>query len=69
MKNKANVPRQFLVTEMLRVLCHAYAYEITHWVEQRFLEVGTAQETWTVLRLVFLKKPDAELEKGIRGLH
>ena len=27
----------------------------------------SAPEAWKILRLVFLKKPDAKLEKGLRG--
>ena len=39
---------------------------VTHWFDKRFRRECRAPEAWKVLRLVFLK-PDAKLEKGIRG--
>ena len=57
MKNKANGPVDCLVTEMLQCLPMETVYEVTHWFEKRFN------------RLVFLKKPDAKLEKRVRGFH
>ena len=33
-----------------------------HWFDKRF-----RMEAWKILRLVFLKRPDAELEKELRG--
>ena len=46
-------------------------YEVAHWFEKRFRGECRAPEAWKILRLVFLKKPDAKpdakLEKGLRG--
>ena len=42
-------------------------YEVAHWFDKRFRGECRAPEAWTVLRFVFLKKPDAKLEKGLRG--
>ena len=35
--------------------------------QKRFQGDCRAPEAWRILRLVFLKKPDARLEKGLRG--
>ena len=42
-------------------------YEVTHWFQKRFQGDCRAPEAWRILRLLFLKKPDARLEKGLRG--
>ena len=42
-------------------------YEITHWFEKRFRGECRAPAAWKVLRSVLLEKPDAKLEKGLRG--
>ena len=62
MRNKANGPAACLVAEMLRFLPTETVYEVAHWFDK-----CRAPEAWTVLRLVFLKKPDAKLGKGLRG--
>ena len=43
-------------------------YEVSHWFEKRFRGQCRAPPAWKILRLVFLKKPDAKLETGIRGI-
>ena len=55
-----NGPADCLVTEML--------YEVTHWFDKRFQGECRAPEAWIILRFVFLKKPDAKLEKAPRGI-
>ena len=40
---------------------------MAHWFDKRFKGECRAPEAWNILRLVFLKKPDAKLEKGLRG--
>ena len=66
MKNKANGPADCLVTEMLQCLPMETVYEVTHWFEKRFRGECRASEAWKILRVVFLKKPHAKLEKGLR---
>ena len=61
MKTKANCPSDCLMTEMLKEHPMESVHEITHW----FGECRTPAP-WEILRLVFLKKPDAKQEKGIR---
>ena len=68
LRNKANGPADCLVTEMLQCLPTETMYEVAHWFDKRFHGECRAPEAWTVLRLVFLGKPDAKLEKGLRGL-
>ena len=67
MKNKANGPADCLVTAMIQCLQMETVYEVAHWFEKRFRGECRAPEAWKILRLVFLKKPDAKLEKGLRG--
>ena len=67
-RNKANGPADCLLTEMLQCLPTETVYEVAHWFDKRFRGECRAPEAWTVLRLVFhKKKPDAKLEKGLRG--
>ena len=43
-------------------------FEVSHWFDKRFKTRMSGPEAWQVLRLVFLKKPDAKLEnQGLRG--
>ena len=67
MKNKANGPADCLVTAMMQCLQMETVYEVAHWFEKRFRGECRAPEAWKILRLVFLKKPDAKLEKLLRG--
>ena len=66
LRNKANGPADCLVTEMLQCPPTGTVYEVKHWVDKRFKGECRASEAWKTLRLVFLKKPDAKLEKGLR---
>ena len=67
LRNKANGPADCLVTDMLRCLPTETVYEVARWFDKRFRGECRAPEAWKVLRFVFLKKPDAKLEKGFRG--
>ena len=67
MKHKANVPSDCMVTEMLRELPMESVYEITHWFEKRFRGKCRAPSGVETSTLRILKKPDAKLEKGLRG--
>ena len=52
----------------LRELHIETVYEITHWFEKRLKDEYRAPAAWKkILRLVFFKKPDAKLGKGLRG--
>ena len=56
-----------LVTEMLQCFPTETVYEVSHWFDKRFKGESLAPEAWKILRLVFLKKPDARLERDLRG--
>ena len=53
---------------MLQCLLTETVYEVAYWFEKRFKGECRAPEAWKILCLVFLKKPDAKLERGLRGL-
>ena len=67
LRNKSNGPSDCPVTEMLQCLSTEAGNEVDHWFDMRFRGECRALEAWKVLRLVFLKKTDARLEKGHRG--
>ena len=67
LRNKANGPADCLVMEMLRCLPTETVHEVAYWFDKRFKGWCRAPQAWKVLRLVFLKKLDAKLEKGLRG--
>ena len=52
---------------MLQCLPTETVYEVTHWFDKRSEGECRAPEAWKIQRLVFLKKPDARLDKGLRG--
>ena len=64
---KSSGPANCLVVEMLSRLPTEVIYEVTHWFQMRFQGDCRVPEAWCILRLVFLKKPDASSEKGLRG--
>ena len=66
MKNQTNGPGDCLVSEMVRELPMETVGEIPLWFGKRFRGECRTPAAWKILRLVFLKKPDAEREKGIR---
>ena len=66
MRNKANGPADCLVTEMLRCSPNETENEVAYWFDKRFKGECRAPDARKVLRLVFLKKPDTKLEKGLR---
>ena len=66
-KNNANGPADCLVTEMAQCLPVETVYEVAHWFAKRFRGECRAPEAWKILRLVFLKMPDAKPETGLRG--
>ena len=68
MKNQANGPSDCLVAEMLQERPMEVVYEITHWFGKRFRGECRAPAAWKILPLVFLKKLDAKMEKGRRGV-
>ena len=58
--DEANGPEDASVTEVLKELPIETIYDIPEWFQHR------AQSSWRIVKLVFLRKPDASAEKGIR---
>ena len=57
-----------LVTEMLRNLTHVEAvYARSPTGSRKVQRILQSPGAWRIRRLVFLKKPDARREKGLRG--
>ena len=67
MTNNSNGPADCLVTEMLRCLPTETVHEVAYWFDKQPKGECRAPEAWTILRLVFLRRPHAKLEKGLRG--
>ena len=65
MRNEANGPADCLV-KMLQCLPTEAENEVAYWFDKRLKGECRAPEAWKILRFVFLKKPDAKLEKGLR---
>ena len=63
----ANGLAHCLVTEMLGCLPTETVHEVACWFDKFFKGECQAPDAWEVLCLVFLKKPHAKLEKGLRG--
>ena len=51
----------------LRCLPTETVHEVAYWFDKLLKGECRAPDAWKILRFVFLKKPDAKLEKGIRG--
>ena len=67
LRNKAVGPADCPVTERLRCLPTETVNEVACCFDKRFKGECWAPDAWKVLRLVLLKEPDANLEKGLRG--
>ena len=65
-KYEANGPVDIIVSEMLKELCVESIYEMTEWFQRRFRVECAYLASWTMVQLVFPRKPDAAAE-GIRG--
>ena len=59
--------RDRILSETLMRLPLAKLYEVAKLLEERFVGKVWAPDSWTVVQLVFLRKPDAEAEKGDQG--
>ena len=52
---------------MLQCLPTETVFKVAHWFDKRFKGECRTPEAWKIHRLVFLKKSDTKLEKGLRG--
>ena len=66
-QNKVNGPGDAVVSEMIKQLPHEKIYTLTMCFQERFMGQMEASSSWKIVKLVFLRKPDAEPKKGIRS--
>ena len=60
-------PEDAVVSEMIKQLPLEKIYTITRCFQERFMHQMEAPSSWKIVKLVFLRKPDAESKKGIRS--
>ena len=66
-ENKGNGPEDAVVSEMIKQLPLEKIYTVTKCFQERFMGQMEAPSSWKIVKLVFLRKPDAEPKKGIRS--
>ena len=66
-ENKVNGPDDAKVSDMIKQLPLKKVYIVTRCFQERFMGQMEAPSSWKIVKLVFLRKPDAELRKGIRS--
>ena len=66
-ENKVNGLEDTVVGEMIKQLPKEKIYTITKCFQERFMGLTEAPSSWKIVKLVFLRKPDAEPKKGIRS--
>ena len=66
-ENKVNGPEDAIVSEMIKRLPMEKIYTITRCVQERFMGMMESSSSWKMVKLVFLRKPDAAPTKGIRS--
>ena len=59
-------PVDAIVSEMIKRLPMEKIYTVTRCLQERFMGMMESPSSWKVVKLVFLRKPDAEPTKGIR---
>ena len=65
--NKVDGLEDAVVCEMIKHLPSEKIYTIARCFQERFLGQIDAPCSWQIVKLVFLRKPDAELKKEIRS--
>ena len=65
--NKVNGPEDAIASEMINQLPLEKIYTITKCFQQRFMVQMESPSSWKIVKLVFLRKLDAEPKKGIRS--
>ena len=66
-ENKVNGPEDVVVSEMIKQLPQEKIYEVTRCFQQRCMGQMDAPNSWKIVKLVFLRKPDAAPKKGIKS--
>ena len=57
--NKVNGPEDAIVSEMIKNMPMEKIYTIARWVQERTMGQMESPNSWKVVKLVFLRKPDA----------
>ena len=65
--NKVNGPEDVVVSEMIKILPLEKIFPIVRCFQDRFMGQMDAPVSWKIVKLVFLRKQDAEPKKGIRS--
>ena len=65
--NKVSGPADAIVNEMINALLLEKIYVVAKFFQQRFMGAMEAPNSWKIVKLVFLRKPEAEPRKGIKG--
>ena len=65
--NKVNGLDDALVSEMIKILLLEKIYTIARCLQERLMDQMESSSSWNVVKLVFLKKPDAAPTDGIRS--
>ena len=66
-ENKVNGPEDAIVSEMIKRSPMEKIYTKTKCFQERVLGRMGSPSSWKVVKLVFLRKPDAAPTKGIRS--
>ena len=67
LENMGNGPEDAIVSEMIQQLPQENIYAITRCFRDRFMELDDAPSSRRIVKLIFLRKPDAAPKKGIRS--
>ena len=65
--NKVNGPEDAIVSEMIKRLPMEKIHTIARCFQERFLGLMKSPNSWKVVKLLFLKKPDVAPTIGIRS--
>ena len=65
--NKVNGPEDEIVNEMIKSLPMEKICTVTRCFQARFMGLMEAPSSWKIVKLVFLRKPDAEPKKRIKS--
>ena len=65
--NEVNEPEDAIVSGMIKQLPLEKIYIITMCFPEHFMDQMESPSSWKIVKLVFLRKPDAEPKKGMRN--
>ena len=65
--NKVDGPEDAVESEMIKQLSLEMIFIFTKCFQERFMGHMEAPSLWKIVKLVFMRKPDAKPNKGIRN--